>query len=104
MISYAQSMVEYFRYSRQFYYLILDPKGNYSYVNPLFQEKFSHLSSEFTGTSLTVFNSPDHLRFDEALRQSINNLSCAITLKTAFKDANGFLQHIQWEISATTDE
>lgn len=103
MISYDPGLVEYFRYSSRFFYLILDSQGNYSYVNPLFQETFSYLAPDFTDTSLTIFNSPDQDKFFQAVQKCLEVPFTTITTETEARSANDLSFCIQWELSAIID-
>ncbi|HEV8285467.1 MAG TPA: PAS domain S-box protein [Chitinophagaceae bacterium] len=102
MISYAQNLVEYFRHSRQFYYLILDLQGNCSYVNPLFQETCSELNNGFT-TGLTILSISDRNKLLATAKKCLENPSLIIPLETTLKSADGNCFLIQWEISAIID-
>ncbi len=103
MISYAQSLIEHFRFSRQFYYLIFDLQGNYSYVNPLFEETFNHQFPDFTTTS-SIFTSSDQNKFLKATIECIENSSSIIPIETTIKSVYGDSFSIQWEVSAIVDE
>jgi len=103
MISYAQSLVEYFRYSRQFYYLIFDFQGNFSYVNPLFLEAIDHSSPEFATTFLN-FNFPDHIKFIKAGKECFEKPTSILTIETTIKSKQGTIFLIKWEVSAILDE
>jgi PAS domain S-box-containing protein len=101
MISYAQNLVEYFRFSRQFYYLILDLQGNYSYANPLFQETIGHHSPN---TNISFTSALPNHSFNQAIGECLNNPSCQATAETSIKSVNGRRFTIKWEVSAIIDE
>jgi PAS domain S-box-containing protein len=98
MISYAQSLSEYFRFSRQFYYLIIDLQGNYSYANPLFQETFGCQSPDSNSPTF-----PNHI-FTQIIPKCLDNPAFQSTVETTIKSVNRKLHTIKWEVSAITDE
>jgi len=104
MISYVQNLAEYFRHSRQFYYLIIDPQGNYSYLNPFLQEIFGRISPESKSTSLTDLPSFDHSKFFSASQQCLKDTSATITIETTSNFKSGSSLCIKWELSAILDE
>jgi PAS domain S-box-containing protein len=102
MISYAQHLVEYFRYSRQFHYLILDAEGNLSYANPLFREAFHYSSFDFiTASSL---NFPDKDKFIGAAKECLEKPDSIVTIETNIKSKHDIPFYIQWEVSAILDD
>jgi PAS domain S-box-containing protein len=102
MISYAQSLVEYFRYSRQFYYLIFDFQENCSYANPLFLEIINHKSPRSAKESLN-FIFPDHAKFFNAAKECLENPSTIVTIET-INSVDETASLIRWEVSAIVDE
>jgi PAS domain S-box-containing protein len=102
MLSYAKNLAEYFRQSRNFYYLILDSSGSFSYANPFFRECFGHLSTDVTKMSL-VFSPRDADNFTMAARQCLNDPYSVVTVETA-TESQGSVISILWEISALTDQ
>ncbi len=102
MISYAQHLVEYFRYSRQFHYLIFDLEGNFSYINPLFRETFNYSSSDFITAS--SFSFPDKDKFIEATKKCLEKPNSIITVETNIKLKHETPFYIQWEVSAIIDD
>src|SRR6266487_938151 len=103
MISYAQNLVKYFRFSRQFYYLIFDSQGNYSYTNPLFQEMFGLHFSEFASSDISTCTHPNRL-FKQAIKGCLDDPSIQSTVETSIRSVRGRQLTIKWEVSAITDE
>ena len=104
MISYAQSLVEYFRNSRQFYYIIIDPQGKYSYLNPFFLERLGYSSSDQALVSFTDSLSFDHNKFFSAAQQCWQNNAALILLETTAISKTGASIPMKWEFSVITDE
>src|SRR5437762_10700703 len=102
MISYAQHLVEYFRYSRQFHYLIFDIEGNLSYANPLFRETFYYSSSDFITAS--SFSFPDQNKFIGAAKKCLEKPDSIVTVETNIKLKHDTPFYIQWEVSAVLDD
>ena len=68
MISYVQSPQEYFKNSREFFYVSIDFRSRYCYVNPLFLQRFSNISSNFTDSLFTSsINQEDHELYNKAI-------------------------------------
>jgi PAS domain S-box-containing protein len=104
MISYAQNLVEYFRYSRQFYYLIIDPAGNYTYLNPFLQETLGCQSTDFAHTSFNDFPAFDHNKFFLASQQCLQTGVAPVIIETTATTKTGASVQIKWELSIITDE
>ena len=67
--SHIQSMSGYFGKSDQFYYVTIDSKGNFIYVNHLFQKIFTHIAPDFYGTRAAgIFANADKEKYDQAVR------------------------------------
>jgi PAS domain S-box-containing protein len=98
MISYAQSLIDYFRVSRQFYYLIFDRHGNYSHANPLFEETFGCPSLDGTN-----FAFPANV-LSQVIRKCGSDPSFQSTTETTIKSLEGKPLSVKWEISAIIDE
>jgi PAS domain-containing protein len=103
MISYVQNLTEHFRYSRQFYYLILDLNGNYSYINPLFRETFNPRYPAPEAV-LPAFACSEYNKLIKATKECLRNPSSSVIIETANKSVHGDPFLIKWEISAVTDE
>src|SRR5438105_2620457 len=103
MISCAQNLVQYFRHSRQFYYLILDAEGNFVYANPLFRETFNHASLELIPIS-RLFSLADRKKFTKAIDQFEKNPSSVTTVSTTIESSDMSSKNILWEISSIKDQ
>jgi len=85
--------------------VITDLSGRFLYVNPLFQHKFSHISTDLTQNHFadTVY-AEDVKACNEAARTCIKNplQPVSITVRKACEGDEFFWTH--WEISAVKDE
>src|SRR5204863_7972192 len=102
MISCAQNLVQYFRHSRQFYYLIVDARGNFSYANPLFRETFSHTPLQLITVS-ELFSLADRKKFIKAIEQCGKNPRSVTTVSTTIASPNASSKNILWEISSISE-
>jgi len=103
MISCAQNLVQYFRHSRQFYYLILDAHGNLSYANLLFRETFSCSPLELLTVS-HLFSPADRKKFIKAIEQCEKNPRSVTTIGTTIELPDAPSKNILWEISSINDQ
>src|SRR5687767_3265091 len=91
MLSYVtQTLVEYFRHSTQFYYIIFGPSAEVLYTNPLF-EKNKALTSLLP-----------HDLIIETIYQCKHNPRKNVPIETILNDDAGTI--IQWELSPIIDE
>ncbi len=102
--SYTKSLAEYFRNSGSFYYFLIDTRGCFVYVNPLFQQTFNHIAADFYGLNAAdVFfrNEADTFRsaFGQCLQDPDNGVQ--LNLTTGMKDATPCSIH--WEMMACRD-
>jgi PAS domain S-box-containing protein len=104
MISYVQTLAEYFRNSRYFYCIIIDPKGNYTYLNPFLKETLSYHSADFTNASFNDFSFFDHNKLFLASRQCLQNGGAPVVVETSARSKTGSSIEIKWELSLITDE
>jgi len=102
MISCAQNLVQYFRHSRQFYYLILDAHENFSYVNPLFRETFNQSSLDLVALS-QLFSEADRKKFIKAIAQCQKDPRSVATISTTIELSHASPKNILWEISSTKE-
>ncbi|MGB8192817.1 MAG: PAS domain S-box protein, partial [Chitinophagaceae bacterium] len=98
-------MVEFFRHSSQFYYMITDLDGKFTYANPHFNRKFSYLHSSFTGTSITNIIYPEDLAaYREAVKDCLTSLGKPSTVEVRHPSSNGHLYHTRLELIVLPDE
>jgi PAS domain S-box-containing protein len=105
MLSYAQNQKEYFKNSRHFFYAIIDLNGNYCYANPFFLQRFSNITSDFTGSSFTsaiIQGDLDQYRqaIDECLMQKVQ--IATVDLRMPVPDNSNCLT--RWEFSVLRNE
>src|SRR6266513_5390857 len=99
--SYIQSMSGYFRNSDQFYYVIIDPKGNFIYVNPLFQKIFSHIATDFYNTPAAgIFADADKEKYNQAVQHCIENSSDIVSAELKIGLHENSAVTIRWEFTA----
>jgi signal transduction histidine kinase len=100
-VSHIQSMSVYFRNSNQFYYVLIDPKGNFIYVNSLFQKTFSHIETDFYGINAAgIFIIADKEKYQQAIQLCIKNpltIICA-ELKIGLQEDSSVAT--RWEFTA----
>ena len=103
--SYIQNMSGYFRNSDQFYYVLIDPKGNFIYVNPLFQKKFSHIAADFYGAhAAAAFIIADKEKYNKAVQHCIENPLVIVSAKLRIRLQEGSLAVTRWEFTAYINE
>jgi signal transduction histidine kinase len=85
----TQSLSTYFRHSSQFYYILTDLKGDFIYVNPLFQKEFDHIT--------------DKEKYYNAIQECFKNPLNVISVELEIKSGKGDSSVIRWEFSALTD-
>lgn len=104
MTSYAPNMLDYFKISRQFYYLILDLNGSCSYINPLYAEKFrvnrSRLSIDSFGSATSNIDVKEH---EAIVKQCLSNPGKPVNAEFRNFTGKGFIW-TQWEFSILFDE
>jgi PAS domain S-box-containing protein len=102
---YIQSMFDYFRRSDQFYYFLIDPKGDFIYVNPLFQKTFSHIIGDFYGMpAARIFIIDDKEKYQQAVQSCIENPLTIVCAELQIRLQEGSLAAILWEFSAYARE
>jgi signal transduction histidine kinase len=103
--SYIQSMSGYFRNSDQFYYVLIDPKGNFIYFNPLFQKKFSHIAPDFYGThAAAAFIIADKEKYNQAVQHCIENPLVIVSAELKIRLQEHSFVITRWEFTAYIDE
>src|SRR5207247_426353 len=103
--SHIQSMSGYFGKSDQFYYVTIDSKGNFIYVNPLFQKIFTHIAPDFYGTRAAgIFANADKEKYDQAVRHCIENHPEIVSVDLKIKLHENSAVAIRWELTAYMNE
>jgi signal transduction histidine kinase len=82
----TQNLSAYFRHSDQFYYILIDLKGEFIYINPLFQKDFSHIA--------------DKEKYQKAIQQCLENPLAIVSTEFKIKSPGGLLFAVHWEFSA----
>jgi PAS domain S-box-containing protein len=96
--AHAQNLAGYFHQSGRFYYFLTDLQGYYTYVNPLFQKQFSHITADFYGTEAAdTFTNAD--KYKLALQQCLQNPGITVHIELNIKLEDGSLSVTQWELS-----
>ncbi|HKB45570.1 MAG TPA: ATP-binding protein [Chitinophagaceae bacterium] len=99
--THIQDMSGYFRNSDQFYYVLIDPKGNFIYVNPLFQKKFSHIAADFYGAHVAgIFIIDDKEKYNQVVQHCIENPLVIVSAKLKIKFQEDSLVVTRWEFTA----
>ncbi|MBL7724480.1 MAG: PAS domain S-box protein [Chitinophagaceae bacterium] len=104
-VSNTKSLTDYFRQSGQFYYLLIDLKGNLTFVNPLFQKDFDHISPDFPGQPVSkIFQEEEAKKIDTVFKQCVQSPGqlIKVVLKLILSDNN--YCEIAWEVAAFADE
>jgi PAS domain S-box-containing protein len=93
--------MELFRHSRQFFFMNTDGHGKLTYTNPLFNEKFSYLHSDFTGISIENIIYPADLdQYHKTVENCLANLGKPQTIDVRHPSSNGHLYHSRFEVCA----
>jgi len=99
-----QGLALYFRHSGLFYYFTVDLQGNYTYVNPLFQHTFYHITPDFYSVpSADTFIAADRDSYKKALRQCQEDPTNRISIDLHMRLSNGVPARIRWEFSLVVD-
>ena len=104
MLSFAPSLADYFRYSNRFYYLLIDLAGNFTYVNPAFEDQFKfHSRASLNGqlSNAAIFSEN---QISQVLQHCIGHPYIPVTTKLKMNTANGLSKTIQWEFSSIIDQ
>src|SRR5690349_15781977 len=101
--SQLQGLAAYFRHSGRFYYFITDLAGNFTYVNPLFQQHFTHLADDFYGIHISKFFPGNGSEaYAKIAEQCQRDSRTARSIELQVKLANGKIEQANWEISVIT--
>jgi len=100
-----KGLTEYFQHSGQFYYILADPQGNYIYGNPLFLQRFNHITALFLGKNIeAIFIPTDGGVYRDALHKCLQKPGMAVQAGLHVSMQDDSLYFIKWEISACLDE
>ncbi len=103
--TYKKGLSEYFQHSGQFYYVLADLRGNYVYGNPLFLQRFSHITAIFLGKNMeAIFIPTDAGLYREALHRCLEKPGTAVQVGLHVSMKDDSLYFIKWEIAACLDE
>lgn len=101
----TNGLAAYFQKSDRFYYAIIDIRGSFVYVNPLFQQEFGHITSQFQHQKIAIFF-PDSTadKFKQIIQQCVLHPETLFHTDTSLQSRDGFTKIIRWEISAFFNE
>ncbi|MEO6613610.1 MAG: PAS domain S-box protein [Chitinophagaceae bacterium] len=100
-----KGVLEYFRHSSQFYFILTDPGGNYLYGNPLFLQRFNIIAAPFPGNGLETFFIPaDAGAVKETLQRCLEDPGHPVHAGLHIKMQDDPPYFIKWEVSACLDE
>ncbi len=103
--SHTQNLVEYFRRSGCFYYVVIDMQGDFVYVNPLFQQQFNHIAANFYDKKATsLLGKADSDKLKQVLQECYQNPDAASQVDFSIPSVSGLNQIIRWEFSAYCNE
>ena len=90
--------------SSSFYLVCLDTQGCYTFVNQLFADRFSFISSNFIGQHLSIAVTPDDVeKTKEVIDTCLANPDSSFTLRFRISGKQGSLSWSQWEAAALKD-
>jgi len=100
-----KQLAEYFRCSRQFYYLLIDADGNTNSANQLFSEHFGIEAGRNITLSVFPLVSPaEAVHLLEVIRQSLREPGVVRQVMLHLQKRDGSMQAGVWECSAYTSD
>ena len=89
-LSDTRNLSGYFNHSHQFYYIIIDLKGDLVYSNPFFQKHFSDIANK--------------KKYKRIIQQCLKNPLAIVNTQLKIKSKKGSYYVIRWEFSAFSDK
>lgn len=100
--TYIHTLADYFRHSGRFYFAIINPEGNFVYVNPLFQAQYRHITPNFQGQPATVFFDRDNLKM--ILGECFRHPGTTLLLDEPVNTVHDRSVLTRWEFSVSSNE
>jgi PAS domain S-box-containing protein len=99
--SHLQGVADYFRKSGQLYYMLIDLQGRFISVNPLFQQRFGPVATDFYGgLAADIFAPTDRNKYRFIVQECIQNPGTVIPAELQIRSSDDSFQTISWEFSA----
>ena len=96
---------DYFHWSGYFYYLLADLQGNCLYINPHFQQRFSHLFINSSGKRIAdFFIAEDRARYQEAVSKCVQHAGTIIQVELHIQLPDHSTCITKWEVSSIVNE
>jgi len=98
---YTNNLSKHFQQSERFFYFIMDTDGNFVYVNPLFQQQFSHIADNFYGRKAAeIFPEIHKSKFNQARQECLQNPDRSYQLDFTVVTVDGTKLSTCWEFNA----
>jgi PAS domain S-box-containing protein len=102
---YTKSLVDYFKLSDRFYYILVNMEGCLVYVNPLFNQHFYLIANDFKGIpAMDIFFITDKEKYQQAVKYCLQNGHSTFQTTLKIKLPDGQLSSVNWEFSINNNE